>query len=64
MEPYQGTPRGERISIRLGNGSSVTFRVLSRQPNVELLRVEENMLYRLGADAGGRLLDPYRVAAS
>jgi hypothetical protein len=64
VQPYQGTPRGERISIRLGNGTSATFRVLSRQPDVELLRVEENMLYRLGTDAGGRLLDPYRVAAS
>ena len=64
VEPYQGTPRGDRVSIQLGNGKSATFRVLSRQPNVELLRVEENMLYRLGADAGGRLLDPYRVAAS
>ncbi len=64
VEPYQGTPRGERIRIQLSNGSSVTFRVLSRQPHVELLRVEENMRYRLGSDAGGRLLDPYRVAAS
>mgnify|MGYP001812159407 CR=1 FL=1 len=64
VQPFQGTPRGERIRIRLGNGSSATFRVLSRQPDVQLLRVEENMLYRLGTDAGGRLLDPYRVAAS
>lgn len=64
VESYQGTPRGERIRIQLSNGSSVTFRVLSRQPDVELLRVEENMRYRLGSDAGGRLLDPYRVAAS
>ncbi|UCD69136.1 MAG: DUF4340 domain-containing protein [Betaproteobacteria bacterium] len=64
VEPYQGTPRGERITIQLGNGTSATFRVMSRQPEVKLLRVEENMLYRLGADAGGRLLDPYRVAAS
>ena len=64
VEPYQGTPRGERIRIQLQNGTSATFRVLSRQPDVELLRVEENMRYRLGTDAGGRLLDPYRVAAS
>lgn len=64
VEPYQGTPRGERIRIQLQNGGSITFRVLSRQPDVELLRVEENMRYRLGTDAGGRLLDPYRVAAS
>ncbi|UCH48358.1 MAG: DUF4340 domain-containing protein [Betaproteobacteria bacterium] len=64
VEPFQGTPRGELISIQLGNGKSATFRVLSRQPDVQLLRVEEKMLYRLGTDAGGRLLDPYRVAAS
>ncbi len=64
VEPYKGKPRGERISIQFDNGQRASFRVLSRQPDVQLLRVEENMLYRLGADAGGRLLDPYRVAAS
>jgi len=64
VTPYQGKPHGERIDIRFTNGNSATFRVLSRQPDVQLLRVDENMLYQLGPDAGGRLLDPYRVADS
>lgn len=64
VTPYQGKPHGERIEIRFIDGASATFQVLSRQPDVRLLRVEENMVYQLGTDAGGRLLDPYRVADS
>jgi hypothetical protein len=30
---------------------------------VNLLRADENMRYRLGAEAGKRLLDPWSVAA-
>lgn len=62
VTPYQGKPHGERVEIKFTNGSSATFRVLSRKPDVQLLRVDENMVYQLGPDAGGRLLDPYRVA--
>lgn len=62
VTPHQGTPHGDRVILTFGNGDSATFRILSREPDVQLLRVEESMLYRLGADAGGRLLDPYRVA--
>ncbi len=64
VEHFNGKQRGESVRIKFGNGQSATFRVLSRKPDVQLLRVEENMIYRLGTDAGGRLLDPYRVAAS
>lgn len=60
--PFQGKPRGDRIQIELSNGNTVTFRVLSREPDVQLLRAGEDMVYQLGADAGSRLLDPYRVA--
>ena len=62
VTPFEGKPHGERVEIKLTNGSSATFRVLSRKPDVQLLRVDENMVYQLGPDAGGRLLDPYRVA--
>lgn len=62
VTPFKGEPHGERIEIKLTNGSSAIFRILSRTPDVQLLRVNEDMVYQLGPDAGGRLLDPYRVA--
>lgn len=62
VTPHEGTSGGARVILQFSNGDRATFRVLQRQPDVELLRVEENMRYRLGEDAGGRLLDPYRVA--
>jgi hypothetical protein len=61
---HEGQARGERIVIRFTNGNTATIRVLSRDPDVQLLRVGENMRYELGAEAGGRLLDPSRVAGS
>ena len=60
--PHEGSASGERIVIRFSNGSSATIKVLSRDTDVLLLRVGESMRYQLGAEAGGRLLDPYRVA--
>ena len=62
VTPFEGKPYGERIEIKFTNGGSATFRILTREPDVRLLRVGENMVYQLGPDAGGRLLDPYRVA--
>ena len=61
--PHEGPAQGERIVIQLSNGNSAEIRVLSRDPDVQLLRVGENMRYEFGSGAGGRLLDPYRVAA-
>jgi len=62
VSPYEAEPRGERIDIRFSNGESATFHVLAREPEVVLVRTPGNMRYQLGADAGARLLDPYRVA--
>ena len=62
VTPNEGPARGERIVIQFSNGNSAEIRVLSRDPDVQLLRVGENMRYQFGAGAGGRLLDPYRVA--
>jgi hypothetical protein len=62
--PHEGSANGERIVIRFSNGNSATIKVLSRDTDVLLLRVGENMRYQLGAEAGGRLLDPYRVAGT
>jgi hypothetical protein len=60
--PHEGSASGERIVIQFSNGNSATIRVLSRDADVLLLRLGESMRYQLGAEAGGRLLDPYRVA--
>jgi hypothetical protein len=61
--PYEGPARGKRIVIQFSNGNSAEIRILARDPDVQLLRVGENMRYQFGAGAGGRLLDPYRVAS-
>ena len=60
--PHEGSARGASVVIQFSNGNNATMRVLSRDPDVLLLRVGENMRYQFGAEAGGRLLDPYRVA--
>ncbi len=62
VTPYEAKPDGERVDIRFSNGERTTFHVLAREPEVVLLRIPGNMRYQLGADAGARLLDPYRVA--
>jgi hypothetical protein len=62
VTPHEGSAHGERIVIQFSNGDSATLRILSRDPDVRLLRVGENMHYQFGAEAGERLLDPYRVA--
>ena len=62
VTPHESSARGERIVIRFSNGDTATIRILSRDPDVQLLRVGENMRYLFGAEAGARLLDPYRVA--
>lgn len=62
VAPNEAEPHGERIDIRFSNGESATFQVLAREPEIILVRMPGNMRYQLGADAGARLLDPYRVA--
>ena len=63
VEPHKGERTREQITIRLKQGRALTIGVLSRQPQVRLLRVDENMRYEFGRDAGSRLLDPHTVAA-
>lgn len=63
VEPHKGARRGDRVLVTLSAGQAVSFIVLSRASEVQLLRTDENMRYRLGADAAGRLLDPWTAAA-
>lgn len=59
--PFSGKPTGEKITITLADNSQITFRVLKNDTEVRLLRVEDAIVYQLGAEAGGRLLDPFRI---
>jgi hypothetical protein len=62
-QPYKG-PRGkERLVIRFKEGGSVTMDILQKQPNFLLVRTDEAMRHRFGAEVGRRLLDPRVVAA-
>jgi hypothetical protein len=63
VEPHKGARRGDQVTVTLGGGKAVSFVVLGRASEVQLLRTDENMRYRLGADAGARLLDPWTAAA-
>jgi hypothetical protein len=61
-EPHRGARARERVSVRLGADKAIVFEILAREPEVRLLRTDENVLYKLGAEAGRRLLDPWAVA--
>jgi hypothetical protein len=63
VEPHQGPRGADKVAVTMRGGKIVAFIVLSRAPDVNLLRADENMRYRLGAEAGKRLLDPWSVAA-
>ncbi|HZP94317.1 MAG TPA: DUF4340 domain-containing protein [Burkholderiales bacterium] len=61
-EPFKGGHGKQRVSVGLRDGKTVTFEILAREPDLKLLRVDENIVYQLGKEAGGRLLDPWLVA--
>jgi hypothetical protein len=63
VEPHKGARSGDKFEVTARGGKAITFVVLRRQPEVQLLRTDENMRYRLGAEAGARLLDPWTIAA-
>ncbi len=63
VEPHRGPRHGDRVTVKLRGGKIVAFQILGRDSEVKLLRADENMRYRLGADAGARLLDPWLAAA-
>lgn len=61
-EPSRGGGARERLVVRFRNGKAVTMEILQKQPEFLLVRTDENMQYRFGAEVGRRLLDPYVVA--
>ena len=57
-QPYaQGKP-AEQFSVRLSNGKTVPFQILQREPELVLLRGDENMQYHFPSAIGKRLLQP------
>ena len=54
----QTKPAGETVRITLQNGRTIEIRILSRSPELRLLRTDENLEYVFAADTGARLLSP------
>ncbi len=61
-EPHKAGRGGERLTIGFSNGKSVSMKLLRQESGLILVRTDENMQYRVGAEVGQRLLDPRVVA--
>ncbi|MHB1291914.1 MAG: DUF4340 domain-containing protein [Sulfuricella sp.] len=55
-QPYDGTPPQESFTLRLGNGKLIPCKILRREPELVLLREDENLQYHFPAEIGKRLL--------
>jgi hypothetical protein len=51
-------PVGDSVRITLQNGRTIEMRILSRSPELRLLRTDENLEYVFAAETGARLLSP------
>jgi hypothetical protein len=61
-EPRRGTRGRERLVVQFKDGTKVAREIVQKQPEFLLVRSDENMQYRFGAEVGRRLLDPNAVA--
>lgn len=61
-EPRRGARGKERLVVQFKDGRKVTMEIVQKQPEFLLIRSDENMQYRFGAEVGRRLLDPRVVA--
>ena len=61
-EPYKGKAGRQRVVLRFKDGKTVVMRPASGASGFSLVREDENMQYRFGAEVGRRLMDP-RVSA-
>jgi len=62
-EPFKGPAGKQRVSIRFKSGKVVTLRPMTTPTGFGLVREDENMVYRFGAEVGRRLMDPRVTAA-
>jgi hypothetical protein len=61
-EPRRGARGKDRVVVKFKDGRKVAMEIVQKQPEFLLVRSDENMQYRLGAEVGRRLLDPRVVA--
>ena len=62
VEPRRGARGKERLVVHFKDGRKVVMEVIAKEPEFLLVRSDENMQYRMGAEVGRRLLDPRAVA--
>jgi len=61
-EPRRGVRGREHLVVHFRDGKKVAMEIVQKQPEFLLVRSDENMQYRFGAEVGRRLLDPHVVA--
>jgi hypothetical protein len=61
-EPSRGTRSSQHLVVQFKDGKKVAMEIVQKQPEFLLVRSDENMQYRFGAEVGRRLLDPHVVA--
>lgn len=61
-QPYAQGKHSAQFSVRLANGKIVPFQILQREPDLVLLRSDENMQYHFPGGVGKRLLEPLTQA--
>ncbi|MGQ0578620.1 MAG: DUF4340 domain-containing protein [Betaproteobacteria bacterium] len=62
-EPSRRVRGEDRLVVQFKDGRKVTMEIVQKHPEFVLVRGDENMRYRFGAEVGRRLLDPQVVAA-
>jgi hypothetical protein len=61
-EPRRSARGKDRLVVQFKDGKKVPMEIVQKQPEFLLVRSDENMQYRFGAEVGRRLLDPHVVA--
>lgn len=61
-EPYKSGAGKQRVTLRFKNGKSAIMQAAEAGAGFTLLRGDENMLYRFGAQTGKRLMNPHVAA--
>lgn len=57
-QPYFQGKAIAAFSVHLANGKTIPFKILQREPELILLRTDENMQFHFPQDIGARLLNP------
>lgn len=61
-ERYKSGAGKQRVTLRFKNGKSAIMQAADADAGFTLLRSDENMLYRFGAQTGKRLMNPHVAA--